>query len=356
MMPAHRSDSGRHRTIQPIDAAVERLMPDPAPGDPTVVVCGSIHLDTLVSVPGFPAPGESAIVEDREDALGGKGANQASAVAHTGVRAIMAATVGEDTAADFVMAELSAHGVDVHSVQTTWDHPTGSAFIATSGGDEHIVFVSRGANIATDPTDFTGEIIPADVLLAQGELRPDATESLGMLANLHGTRFILNLAPVTVVTPTLIDTADPLIVNETEAWQVLRELGESEGIRRADINAQVRALLNYCPSVVISMSDRGSIYAEAEVDGGDGIIWHQPAVVVPDEETVDITGAGDAFVGTLAAELARGGDLGRAVALGTCAGSHAVRSLGATASYADADTINAMVSADDFPARVRHDA
>src|SRR5699024_324287 len=124
-----------------------------------------------------------------------------------------------DAAADVVMAELAAHGVDVHSVQTTWDHPTGSAFVATAGGDQHIVFVSRGANVATEPTDFTDAIAEADVLLAQGELRPDATESLGMLANLHGTRFILNLAPVTVVTPSLIDTADPLIVNETEAWQ-----------------------------------------------------------------------------------------------------------------------------------------
>lgn len=354
MTPAHRPAAGKHRTIQPIDATVERTMPDQNPGNPTVVVCGSIHLDTLVEVEQFPAPGQTAIVDDGAHALGGKGANQATAVARTGVRAVMAGTVGEDPAADHVLSELAANGVDIHSVQTTWDKPTGSAFVATAGEDEQLVFVTRGANIRTEPTDFTDVITGADVLLAQGELRPDATETLGMLANLHGTRFILNLAPVTVVTPTLIDTADPLIVNETEAWQVLRQLGEAEGIRRGDLISQMTALLHYAPSVIISMSDRGCIYSEAEVDGGSGVIWHQPAVPVPAEDTIDTTGAGDAFVGTIAAELARGTKFSRAVALGTCAGSHAVRSLGATASYADADKLEEMVSAEDFPERVKY--
>lgn len=344
---------GTHRTIQPIDATVERLMPDADPGEPTVVICGSLHQDTLARVPEFPEPGESAIVDDSSLSLGGKGANQASAVAHADVRAILAGTVGEDPAADLVLAELAAHGVDTHSVRTTWDEPTGSAYIAATPDGHHMVFVTRGANTVTDPTDFTAEITEAEVLLAQGELRPDATEELGMIANLHGTRFILNLAPVTVVTPTLIDSADPLIVNATEAWEVLRKLGASEGIRRGDLAGQIDSLLQYCPSVVISLGDEGSVYARAEVDGGDGIVWHQPSLKVPAEDIVDTTGAGDAFAGTIAAELARGGSFERAVALGTAAGSLAVRSFGATSSYADYATLQATVAADDFPARRR---
>lgn len=353
MQTHDRHNPGTHRTIQPIDATVERLMPDADPGAPTVVICGSLHQDTLSQVPEFPAPGESAIVDSSALALGGKGANQASAVAHAGVRAIMAGTVGEDPAADLVLSELGAHGVDTHSVQTTWDEPTGSAYIAATPDGHHMVFVSRGANTITDPMEFTEEIAEADVLLAQGELRPEATEQLGMIANLHGTRFILNLAPVTVVTPTLIDSADPLIVNKTEAWEVLRKLGAAEGIRRGDMVTQIDSLLQYCPSVVISMGDEGCVYARAEVDGGDGIVWHQPSLKVPAEEIVDTTGAGDAFAGTIAAELARGGTAEQAVALGTAAGSLAVRSLGATSSYADYETLRATVAADDFPARRR---
>ncbi|MFC3849897.1 ribokinase [Corynebacterium hansenii] len=353
MQPHHRNAPGTHRTIQPIDATVERLMPDSDPGEPAVVICGSLHQDTLAQVAEFPVPGEAAIVESSAQALGGKGANQASAVAHAGVRAIMAGTVGEDPAADLVLSELAANGVDAHSIQTTWDEPTGSAFIATKPDGDHMVFVTSGANAITDPMEFTAEISEADILLAQGELRPEATEQLGMIANLHGTRFILNLAPVTVVTPTLIDTADPLIVNRTEAWEVLRKLGAAEGIRRGDIVTQIDALLEYCASVVISMGDEGSVYARAEVDGGDGIVWHQPSLKVPAEEIVDTTGAGDAFAGTIAAELARGGTAERAVALGTAAGSLAVRSLGATSSYADQATLEATVASPDFPARRR---
>ncbi|MFD5867786.1 ribokinase [Corynebacterium sp. NPDC060344] len=338
-------------TIRPIDAAVERLMPDSAPGEPTVVICGSLHQDTLAQVAEFPVPGEAAIVDDSAFALGGKGANQASAVAHAGVRAVMAGTVGEDPAADLVLSELGANGVDTHSVQTTWDEPTGAAFIAATPDGHHMVFVTRGANTVTDPMEFTEEIAGADVVLAQGELRPEATEQLGMIANLHGTRFILNLAPVTVVTPTLIDSADPLIVNQTEAWEVLRKLDAADGIRRGDLVSQIDSLLQYCPSVVISMGDDGCVYARAEVDGGDGIVWHQPSLTVPAEEIVDTTGAGDAFAGTIAAELARGGSAERAIALGTAAGSLAVRSLGATSSYADHDTLLATIAAPDFPAR-----
>ncbi|SQB96429.1 ribokinase [Corynebacterium xerosis] len=353
MQHEDRPTPGTHRTIRPIDATVERLMPDTDPDEPTVVICGSLHQDHLAQVPEFPVPGESAIVDNDSRALGGKGANQASAVAHAGVRAVMAGTVGEDPAADLVLAELSANGVDAHSVQTTWDEPTGTAYIAMTPEGDHMVFVSRGANTVTDPLEFTQEIAEADVLLAQGELRPEATEQLGMIANLHGTRFILNLAPVTVVTPTLIDSADPLIVNETEAWEILRKLGAAEGIRRGDLPSQIDSLLQYCPSVVISMGDKGCVYARAEVDGGDGIVWHQPSLTVPAEEIVDTTGAGDAFAGTIAAELARGGSAERAVALGTAAGSLAVRSLGATASYADQATLEATVAAPDFPQRRR---
>lgn len=353
MQHEDRSTPGTHRTIRPIDATVERLMPDTDPDEPTVVICGSLHQDHLAQVPEFPVPGESAIVDNDSRALGGKGANQASAVAHAGVRAVMVGTVGEDPAADLVLAELSANGVDAHSVQTTWDEPTGTAYIAMTPEGDHMVFVSRGANTVTDPLEFTEEIAEADVLLAQGELRPEATEQLGMIANLHGTRFILNLAPVTVVTPTLIDSADPLIVNETEAWEILRKLGAAEGIRRGDLPSQIDSLLQYCPSVVISMGDKGCVYARAEVDGGDGIVWHQPSLTVPAEEIVDTTGAGDAFAGTIAAELARGGSAERAVALGTAAGSLAVRSLGATSSYADQETLEATVAAPDFPQRRR---
>ncbi|WP_448852268.1 PfkB family carbohydrate kinase [Corynebacterium sp. 335C] len=319
------------------------------PDTPTVLVCGSIHQDTLVLVDGIPQPGQTIITKNRKKALGGKGANQATAAALAGARSVMAATVGEDPAADAVLAELAEKGVDVESVQTSWDEPTGTAFIVTDDEGDPIIFVSSGANALTDPSDYVEELGGADVLLAQGELRPEATEALAMMANLHGTRFILNLSPVTVVSAALIDSADPLIVNEDEAWEVLRGLGAAAGVRRGDVPAIARLLLEYCASVVITGSAKGCVYARAEVDGGDGVIRRQPAVTVAEEDVVDSTGAGDAFSGTLAAELARGAELADAVKLATAAGAMAVRAVGATASFADEPVLRGMVAGGDVP-------
>lgn len=309
-----------------------------------MLVCGSIHQDTIVLVDGIPQAGQTIITKNRTKSLGGKGANQATASALAGVRTVMAATVGEDPAADAVLSALVEKGVDVESVTTSWDEPTGTAFIVTDDEGDPIIFVSSGANTLTDPSDFTEEIAEADVILAQGELRPEATEALAMMANLHGTRFILNLSPVTVVSAALIDSADPLIVDENQAWEVLRGLGAAAGVRRGDLAETARRLMEYCSSVVITGGEKGCVYARAKVAGGDGVIRHQPAVSVPEEDVIDSTGAGDAFSGTLAAEIARGATLPDAVRLATAAGAMALRSVGATSSYAEEPVLRRMVT------------
>lgn len=323
---------------------------------PTVVVCGSIHLDTLVKVDSVPSDGGTLIVDDGVNSLGGKGANQAVAIAYDEVRAVMAGTVGEDRAADFVTDQLHSHGVEVHSIRTSWDFPTGSAFIATNRQGRPVIFVQRGADALTDPTDFTDEIAAADIVLAQGELLPEATETLATVASMHRVRLVLNLSPVTVATPTLIDNADPLIVNMKGAWETLRRLDISEGILASDYRSQIEALLQYCPSVVMLRGEGGCLYAQAPSGGSDEVVvYEHPAMSLPPEAVVDATGSGDAFVGTLTAELAKGSSLHDAVHLGTAAGAAAVQAVGACAAFAQREKLLEMVAAEDFPeARVFH--
>lgn len=318
---------------------------------PTVVVCGSIHLDTLVKVDSVPADGGTLIVDDGTDSLGGKGANQAVAIAYDGVRAIMAGTVGEDRAADVVMEELTAHGVDVHSIRTSWDMPTGSAFVATNKKGRPVIFVQRGADKLTDPTDFVEEFATADIVLAQGELLPQATEAIAAVASMHNARLVLNLSPVTVATPALIDHADPLIVNMKGAWETLRRLDIAEGILATDYRAQIEALLQYCPSVIMLRGDHGCLYAEHATGLEDQpTIYEQPALTLPEEKVIDGTGSGDAFVGTLTAELAKGSSLADAVTLATAAGAAAVQAMGACAAFAPRAQLLEMIQDEDFPA------
>jgi ribokinase len=282
----------------------------------TVVVCGSVNMDTFVRTEHFPAAGETVIASPNGQALGGKGANQAVAAARflegQDARVVLHATVGTDPDGDRALAELRAAGVDVSAVARTQDAPTGRAFIMNDGAGENIIVVTSGANEVTDPADYDGA---ADVLLAQGELSPEHTAALPALAARLGARLVLNLAPVTTRDPDLIAAADPLILNETEAADLSPD-GEPADLAR---------------SVLVTLGARGAVLHDR------GRRTEIPPF--PVAEVVDTTGAGDAFCGALAAALAEGTPLPDATTIAAAAGSLAVRSPGASASCAGREEI-----------------
>jgi ribokinase len=305
-----------------------------------VVVCGTVNVDTFVGVRQFPTAGETVIAEPLgSPGLGGKGANQAVAAARfladgpAGV--LLLATVGEDAPGDGALAALRDAGVDVTGVARTDEAPTGSAFIMNDGAGENIIVVTSGANTVTDPAASLGRpgTDGARVLLAQGELTPEHSAALPRLADGLGARLVLNLAPVTTRDRTLIAAADPLIVNETEAADVLGVPRDTllDELLDAFAAAVERGL---AVSAVVTLGDQGSLLV---ADGERTMVASPPVPEMP--EVVDTTGAGDAFCGTLAAALAEGETLIDAACLASAAGSLAVRSRGAAASYAGRDEI-----------------
>ncbi|HAF72649.1 ribokinase [Corynebacterium variabile] len=313
---------------------------------PVVLVCGTVNIDTFVRVDAFPTAGETVIAtpgalsDGGNRALGGKGANQAVAAARFAedrgsdpaatVRLI--ATVGEDAAGDTALGVLQDAGVDVSGVARTADAPTGQAFIMNDTAGENIIIVTSGANTVTDPSSCAGEE-SADVLLAQGELTPEHSAALPALAERTGARFVLNLAPATTRDRALIAAADPLIVNETEAADVLgvpRDLGLDEVLDGLAV-AVGRGLAT---SAVVTLGAQGALVIEG--DGEDErTMVASPAV----SEVVDTTGAGDAFAGTLATALVQGMALVDAARYAAAAGSLAVRAAGAASSYAPGDAV-----------------
>ena len=307
---------------------------------PVVLVCGTVNIDTFVRVDAFPTAGETVIAtpgalsDGGNQALGGKGANQAVAAARFAEDATvrLIATVGEDAAGDTALGVLQDAGVDVSGVARTADAPTGQAFIMNDAVGENIIIVTSGANTVTDPASCAGEE-SADVLLAQGELTPEHSAALPALAERTGARFVLNLAPVTTRDRALIAAADPLIVNETEAADVLgvpRDLGLDEVLDGLSV-AVGRGLAT---SAVVTLGAQGALVIEG--DGEDErTMVASPAVA----EVVDTTGAGDAFAGTLATALAQGMSLVDAARYAAAAGSLAVCAAGAASSYAPGDTV-----------------
>jgi ribokinase len=288
----------------------------------TVVVCGSVNIDTFVRTAHFPVAGETVIASPNGRALGGKGANQAVAAARflegRDARVVLHATVGTDPDGDRALAELRDAGVDVSAVARTPDAPTGQAFIMNDDAGENVIVVTSGANEVTDPDGYDGT---ADVLLAQGELSPAHTAALPTLARRLGARLVLNLAPVTTRDPDLIAAADPLVLNETEAADLSPD-GEPSDLAR---------------SVVVTLGARGAVLHER------GRRTRIPPVPVP--EVVDTTGAGDAFCGVLAAALAEGTALADAATVAAAAGSLAVGTRGASASCAGREEILSFLGA-----------
>lgn len=281
-----------------------------------VLVVGSINIDAGVRVERFPEPGETVFGRSMGQSLGGKGANQALAAARHGARVRFIGAVGRDDHGDRAMGILSAAGVDIGGISVLPDKPTGTAAIAVGPTGENTIIVASGANAEIVVTAQILGLSSGDVVLAQGEVPPAAIGAAAHAASPAGARFVLNLAPVVALPSEVLAIADPLVVNEHEAAEL--------GIATIDgdwATAASDAVGVLARSVVITLGAAGAVYADAD---GSGHIAAVPTTVV------DTTGAGDAFVGALAAVLAGGLSLADAVNTGVIEAARVVALPGAS--------------------------
>lgn len=292
----------------------------PLPGkEVDVLTIGSINLDHQVAVDVLPRRGETVISQSFHRGVGGKGANQAVAAARAGARSALIGFVGDDEESQGIVSRLDALGVDVSGVIEVVGVPSGSAVVVREYSGENFIVVNSGANaVGQIPVfELTHAIAGAEVVVVQGELPADVTSLVVETAKRLETRVIVNLAPVTSLGDVLA-WADPLVVNEIEAAQLLN-IAETDGVRLAEeLNEHVK-------SVVVTLGAKGAVYIEGSEPR------HVPAPYV--DAVVDTTGAGDATVGVLAAHLARGETLGVAVEHAVRAGSASVRFAGAAEGY-----------------------
>jgi ribokinase len=277
-----------------------------------VVIVGSINVDYVLSAKCRPSPGET--VSDAELTIhpGGKGANQAVAAALSGARVDLIARVGADSMGFSRLAELQEDDVGTEHVSTTPGVATGVAIITLTPDGENSIVVAPGANARLEPGDIedAAELVGgADVLVAQFEVPIESVVRAAELVSAN-TTLLLNCAPYRALPPSLMKRADMVVVNEIEAGALLgcKSPEDEEAAHSAAMAIQAMGPR----SVVIT---RG---AESVVAVTDGLSLRVP---VPSVGAVDTTGAGDAFVGALAARLAIGEQcseaLGFAVAVGT---------------------------------------
>jgi len=310
-----------------------------------VVVVGSANADLVVEVPRRPGGGETLLGGELRTLPGGKGANQAAAAARSGARTGFAGSVGGDGNGAFLRDRLEEAGVDLAGLGTV-DSATGTAIILLTPDGENSIVVSPGANHAFDieAADRVASVWRgAPVVVLSLEIPHETAFHVAREAAAAGSRVLLNAAPSAPVGSGVLELCDPLVVNEHEALEVLGA-GPDDPDASDYPRLVGRLLAAGARSVVVTLGAEGALVAEADSEGSraEPEVHAVPAYRVA---AVDTTGAGDAFVGATAAELARGRSLLDAVRFATAVSAVAVQRVGAQASYADRGEVEAFIAA-----------
>ncbi|KQQ35586.1 carbohydrate kinase [Rhizobium sp. Leaf306] len=265
---------------------------------PAVVVFGSLHYDIIVKGPARPRKGETVTGSAWNPACGGKGGNQAVSAAKAGVRSAMIGAVGDDDFGHTLLDNLAANAVELDQVRVIDGAASGmSVAIFDAEGDYGAVIVS-GSNLQLGQSDVAQAehlFRAGNILVLQNEV-PDAANVLAASAMKQvGGRVVLNAAPARDLSPELARLIDVLVVNAVEA-EALAGGGEVETLKDAIATAEV--LAQSFPVAVVTAGGEGVAFAEQ--CGAKGTI---PAIKV---NLVSTHGAGDEFIGVLAAQMLQG--------------------------------------------------
>lgn len=244
-----------------------------------VVCVASWNADLVSRVPRPMARGETLHAAAFEILPGGKGSNAAVACARQGARVALVARVGDDAFGRLALEVWKREGIDTANVQVSSVEPSGVAQILVYDDGDNSIAVAPGANAGLSISTIPG----SKIVVSSCEVPLEATQAAFALARAAGATTILNPAPARPLPDELISLSDVLVPNESE----LSHLPDTTDLFEAGVKM-----------VVITLGARG-----CKLVRPNGITLELPAHAV---KVVDTVGAGDTFVGALAAALARG--------------------------------------------------
>lgn len=295
-----------------------------------VIVIGSSNTDMVVRSEHLPRPGETVLGGAFMMAGGGKGANQAVAVAKMGHPVIFAAALGKDIFGDEAVARYKEYGVDTTYIVRK-DTPSGVALILVDSAAQNSISVALGANNELSLEDVMpalNTIEEGDIVLLQLEIPIPTVEAVIAVAADKGARVILNPAPAAKVSAEALSKLYLITPNQTEA-EILT------GIAVNDEASAVKAAEALCSlgvnKVVITLGSDGAMLYE---DGKAEIV---PAYKV---NAVDTTAAGDVYNGAMCAALAEGASLVEALRFATKASAISVSREGAQPSIPSREEVD----------------
>jgi ribokinase len=264
----------------------------------------SCIMDLTFQVDQFPEPGETVMARDFHTGFGGKGANQAVAAAKSGGSVRVIGAVGDDTYGADTIENFVAHGINADHVFQIEDAGTGLASISVDETGENEIAVAPRANQDLSPSRV--DEVPDDwfqlgFISGVNEMpEPLLVKCFRRARRLGDAEVVLNAAPARPLSDELWELVDCLIVNEKETefyTNVCPSLDDSGKSIETFFERGVKR-------VIMTLGEDGSVYADPE----ETVVRPAPSV-----ETVDATGAGDAFVGAYLTARSRGLEPGSAL-------------------------------------------
>lgn len=286
-----------------------------------ILVIGSINIDLVAKVQKIPEIGETVLGEQYLEFPGGKGANQAVAMARLGGDVSMLGYIGMDVYGEKMQSALDRNGVNSKFVKISKSNSTGVAMIMVDVKGDNSIVVIPGANYDVAPEDITQELIQEfDIIVGQLEVPMNTLEKAFRLASSLEKATILNPAPAKKISSTFMSTISLLVPNKNEI-ELITGITITDNISIVKSYEYLKKL--GLKKLLLTLGSHGSAYIDEK-----GLRLY-PAHQVT---AIDTTAAGDSFIGALVVQLDLNKSIEEAILYATKAASITVGKMGAQSS------------------------
>lgn len=287
-----------------------------------ICVIGSLNMDLVVNVEKMPKAGQTLLGSNFKEVPGGKGANQAVAMARLNGNVTMIGKVGNDSFGETLVNSLKKDNINTNYIQVE-EGPSGVALITVDKNAQNSIVVAPGANYKLTKEDIDKNIDAiknSDIVVVQLETPLETIKYALKKAKELGKYTILNPAPAVVLEDEIIENVDLLTPNETE----LEIISQKSISNEDDINECAQIMINKgVKELIVTLGSKGSLYINKETS------MFKKAYKV---EAIDTTAAGDSYTGALAVAIANGKDMEYAMDFASKVGALSVMKEGAQSS------------------------